>query len=85
MKKKLSTNQRTKLIAEHRKEREGRVRDRIKAVLLIDEGYSYKEVAKILLLDDETIRRYVEDYKREQKLNPEHLGSESALDEAEAQ
>jgi transposase len=85
MKKKLQNYQRDRLIARHRREREGRVRDRIKAVLLIDEGYSYREVAKILLLDDETIRRYVEDYKREQKLHPEHEGSKSALDAEETE
>ena len=39
------------LKAQHKKERDGRTRDRIKAVLLINKGYDYKQVADILLLD----------------------------------
>jgi transposase len=37
--------------------------DRIKTVLLLNEGYSFGEIAKILLLDDTTIRRHVVLYK----------------------
>ena len=37
--------------------------DRIKTVLLLNEGFSYQQVAKMLLLDDTTIRRYVWTYK----------------------
>jgi hypothetical protein len=33
--------------------------DRIKAILLLNDGFTYGQVAKILLLDDTTIRRYV--------------------------
>lgn len=74
---KLSKEIRANLIARHRKERDGKVRDRIKAVLAYDEGYSYSEIAKILLLDDETIRRHVEDYFKGHKLNIENGGSQS--------
>ena len=41
MKKMLMPQEREKLIQCHRKERDGRVRDRIKAVLAYDDGYSY--------------------------------------------
>jgi len=37
--------------------------DRIKTVLLLNEGFSFAQVAKMLLLDDTTIRRYVLTYK----------------------
>lgn len=37
--------------------------DRIKAILLLHEGYSYQQAAKILLLDDVTIRRYEKEYR----------------------
>lgn len=38
--------------------------DRIKAILLLNEGYSYQQAAKILLLDDRTIRRYEKEYRK---------------------
>ena len=57
-----------------------RMRDRIKAVLAYDDGYSFVEIAKILLLDDETIRRHINDYFLQNKLEPENGGSKSNLD-----
>lgn len=85
MKKYLSSSVRQKLITQHRKERNGKVRDRIKAVLAYDEGYSYSEIARILLLDDETIRRHIEDYFSKHKLAPENGGSTSALDDKQTE
>jgi transposase len=79
MEKLLTSKERENLIQRHRKERDKRVCDRIKAVLAYDDGYSYSEIAKILLLDDETIRRHIEDYQTKKKLNPESGGSESKL------
>lgn len=38
--------------------------DRIKAILLLHDGLSYEEVAKILMLDDITIRRYEKQYEK---------------------
>lgn len=32
--------------------------DRIKAVMLLNDGFTYEKVAQILMLDDGTIRRY---------------------------
>jgi transposase len=64
----------------HRKERDGRVKDRIKAVLLRDKGYSYEEIAEVLFLSDEGARKQVEDYLREERLAPENGGSEPHLD-----
>src|SRR5579862_8044459 len=84
MEKILTSTEREKLIHRHRKERDGRVRDRIKAVLAYDDGYSYSEIAKILLLDDETIRRHIEDYLKNKKLNPENGGSTGKLNQAES-
>jgi predicted ArsR family transcriptional regulator len=67
MEKMLTSKEREKLVVRHRKERDGRIRDRIKAVLAYDDGYSYSEIAGILLLDDETIRRHIEDYVKDKK------------------
>jgi len=63
----------------HRKERDRRVADRIKAVLLRDKGYSYEEIADVLFLSDEGARKHVSDYFREAKLAPENGGSEPEL------
>lgn len=83
MEKILTPKEREKLIRRHRKESNGRIRDRIKAVLAYDDGYTYSEIARILLLDDETIRRHIDDYQREQKLKPENGGSDSHLTDKE--
>ena len=56
MEKLLTAKEREKLITRHCKERGKRICDRIKAVLAFDDGFSYSEIARILLLDDETIR-----------------------------
>jgi transposase len=84
MKQKLTPVEREYLQKQHRKERDGRTRDRIKAVLAYDDGYSYSEIARILLLDDETIRRHIEDFFKRNKLNPEQGGSEGYLCQADA-
>ena len=79
----LTTQEREKLITRHRKERDKRICDRIKAVLAFDDGYSYTEIAHILLLDDETIRRHIDDYIREQKLSTANGGSSGKLSDRE--
>jgi len=80
MEKLLSHAERFKLINRHRKERDRRVCDRIKAVLLYDKGYSYSEIADILLLDDATIGRHINEYLNSAKLHTANGGSESKLD-----
>lgn len=84
MEKLLPPKERENLIRRHRKERDKRVCDRIKAVLAYDDGYSYLEIAKILLLDDETIRKHIEDYQTRQKLNTENGGSQGKLTDHES-
>ena len=32
--------------------------DRIKSILLLNKGYSYEEIAELLLIDDTTVRRW---------------------------
>ena len=65
----------------HKKERDKRICDRIKAVLLINKGYTYQQVAEILLLDDETMRRHVQEYLEYEKLKSNSKGSESKLNQ----
>ena len=54
----LSNEQRVDLKRQHRAERGRRHADRIKAILLLDKGWRYEQVAEVLLLDDSTIRDY---------------------------
>lgn len=68
-----------KLKLRHKKERDGKVRDRIKAVLLINDGYTFEQISKILLIDDATVRRHVVEFMLSEKLTNRHKGSESKL------
>lgn len=85
MEKILTPTERKKLIERHRKERDKRICDRIKAVIAYDDGYNYSEIARILLLDDETIRRHIDDFLREKKLTIDSGGSEGKLTDKESQ
>lgn len=67
------------LIVRHRLEKDSRIKDRIKAILAYDDGYTHEEIAKLLLIDDETVRRHLRDYFERNKLEPENGGSESKL------
>ena len=43
----------------HRACREKRTADRIKAILLLDKGYSYLQIQEILMIDERTVKRYL--------------------------
>lgn len=47
----------------HRTIKDKKLADRIKAVLSLNAGFEYSYVAKILLLDEVTLRRYVQKYQ----------------------
>lgn len=75
----LTDSERAALRTQHKHERDKRICDRIKAVLLCDKGWSYAEIASILLLDDQTILNHVQEYKKQNKISCSHKGSESKL------
>jgi transposase len=81
----LTEEQRALLIAQHRGDRDRRVCDRIKAVLLYDEGWCLEKIAHALLLSDEAIRKHIKDYQTAQKLKPANGGSTSKLTAAQQQ
>jgi len=81
----LRLDQRNELLVRHRGERDRRVADRIKAVILYDEGWSYTEIAHALLLSDEAIRKHISDFISKEKLNPENGGSEAKLEASQTQ
>lgn len=81
----LSPQEEQELRALHRKERDRRVCDRIKAILLSNQGWTYLMIAQALMIDDQTVSQHVSEYKESRKLKPESGGSPSKLTEAEAQ
>jgi transposase len=80
----LNEAERANLIVSHKKERDGRVRDRIKAVLLYDDGWTPPKIAKALFTDEGTIRRHLNTYHEEKELNLKYKGSRPKLNEEES-
>lgn len=76
MKNFLTPLEQNELKTRHRAEKNRRDADRIKAILLSDQGWTYRDIAQALLLDDETIMRYVHAFmlkERRLPLNQEGL------------
>ncbi len=59
----LSQEEISSLKIAHRTAKKKREADRIKAIILLGKGWTIREVAEALLLDDETIRNYLNRYK----------------------
>ena len=81
----LSPEEEQELRVLHRKERDSRISDRMKAVLLSNEGWTYLMISQALMINDQTASQHVSDYKESKKLKPEGGGSSGKLSEAEAQ
>jgi transposase len=75
----LNDAERIQLRTQHRNERDKRICDRIKAVLLYDKGWSIITIAEALLLSDDTIRDHIAEYNDSKKLKPENGGSTEKL------
>jgi transposase len=82
MKNFLKETERQELKKRHRQEKDRRTADRIKAVLS-DNGWSFREIAGILLLDEETISKHIDEYRTQQKLSIQTGGSSSKLSEGQ--
>ena len=72
----LSDEERSQLRTQHKRERDRRICDRIKAVLLCDRGWTFKEIAEA---SEDAIRDHIVEYKHSQKLKPEGGGSSEKL------
>jgi transposase len=75
----LTSEQKAALEKQHKTERDGRVRDRIKAVLLCNEGWTQVQIAQALRVRVETIHNHLDDYIKEEKLIPTNGGSKTKL------
>jgi transposase len=68
----LTQQERQDLRARHKAEKDARVRDRIKAVLMADRGWTYKEIAEALLIDEVTVSHHVKEYQTDNCLKGGH-------------
>lgn len=59
----LTALERQEMIRAHKRTRDSRVSDRMKAILLLDQGWSYERIAQALFLDDQSIRNYKQLYE----------------------
>jgi len=72
------------LRAAHKAERNRRAAYKINAVILLGTGWKLKQVKEALLLDDETLRSYVEKYREggiQKLIVTNYKGAQSQLDE----
>lgn len=81
----LDDHERAELKYQHKHERDGRIRDRIKAVLLTDKGWSPQQIAEALLISDQAVRNHLDDYRVSRKLKPASGGSQEKLTPKESQ
>jgi transposase len=79
MKNFLTEDERSQLKAQHKKERDKRICDRIKAVLLRDKGWTWMQISDALLLSEEVLRIHLKEYQASKKLKPENGGSKEML------
>ena len=79
----LTDQKKKELERTHEKTRDGRVRDRIKAVLLASEGWSSSMISQALRIHETTVLRHLKDFEQLEKLKPENGGSSSHLSVAQ--
>ena len=80
----LKTDQRAAIIAAHRYEKNASQADRLKSTLLLDDGYTFEQISKILLLDDQTVRNYLSKFEKggtEGLLSDKYVGYSGCLSE----
>ena len=75
----LTPQQKQQLEQMHDNERDSRVCDRLKAVLLASENWSQVRIAQALRIHESTVARHLSDYVLSEKLKPENGGSQSKL------
>ena len=84
----LSSKERSELLAELKIERARKYAERIKVILLLDDGETYKDISKFLFLDEGTIANYRKRYKNgglEELINDYYNGRKAMLTEQEQQ
>lgn len=75
----ITEQQKAELERLHDSSRDGRVRDRIKAILLASEGWSSAMIAQALRLHQTIVDHHISEFLNKGKLKPENGGSDSKL------
>ena len=82
---KLTTEERKELQSLHKKGMKSKEADKIKAMLMLDDGYSKLEIARVLLIDDNTVRNWQRDFldreSVENWLKDDYFGYQGKLNE----
>ena len=81
----ISETEKKDLKKRHKTERDKRVADRIKAVLLHAKGWSQKQIAEALLINVDTVHEHLSFYDKDKRLKPSNGGSSSKLSCIQAQ
>ncbi len=82
----LTSDELTQLRAAHRRTRDQREADRIKAVILLASGWRAEDVAEALLVDPNTVRNHVKRYRAgglAELLKVEYRGSDAQLSDTQ--
>lgn len=80
----LSASRRSCLKSAHRMERDRKIGDHMKVVLLADQGESFAEIAKFFFIDEQTARRHLRDYFDNDKTGGSSGGTEGKLTQEQA-
>jgi len=76
---KLTSKEKAQLEVRHQIERDKRICDRIKSVLLRDENWSIAKIAQALRLSNDTVSRYLCDYLETKSVDMHYHGSSEKL------
>jgi len=68
MKIKLTNTEKEELRVIHRTLSDGQERDRIKSILLLNDGYSCQEISKILLIDNDTVTNWKQTFQKKENI-----------------
>ena len=85
MKIQLSPEEKQELEVQHSQEKNRRQADRIKSVLLRDEGWSLSKIAQALRLHNDTVSRYISDYLEWDSFEFNYKGSSERLSKKQSE
>jgi transposase len=80
----LTKDEKRDIEARHKVERDGRVKDRYKVILLRSEGWTNKQIAKPLRIHEDTVSQHVHDWCYQHKIKPENGGSSERLTDSQS-
>ena len=81
----LSPEEKQELEVRHNQEKNHRKADRIKSVLLRDEGWSLNKIAQALRLHNDTVSRYILDYLEGDSFDFNYKGSSEQLSKKQSE